>query len=99
MTKMPEDIALTITPKGRPFFSLNGKYAIDSETSFQDLQDDVGCLMESSTALVQVIIDGLAESGSAMHDNPEKEAVPLLYGLLYQLQMVHNLVGAIEVKK
>ena len=76
-------------PALRPFFSLEGQYSVHPETTPQEMGRDMRILLESCQRLVQ----GLIDSTDGLRD-PYGEAV--LFALLYQLDMVDNLVDAME---
>ncbi|HUB91114.1 MAG TPA: hypothetical protein VMA74_15425, partial [Dyella sp.] len=69
------------------FFKLEGKYLIDPDTPATKIKLDVAILLESSKAILQNLIDNA----------PDTNASGVLFALLYQLDMVDNLVEAIEV--
>lgn len=69
----------------KPFFKLEGKYLIDPETSECEIKTDIANLLESSTAILQTIID----------DTEDTRTSGVLFGVLYQLDMIANLVDAI----
>jgi hypothetical protein len=75
-------------PALRPFFSLEGQYSIDAETTPQEMGRDIRIFLESSRALVQA---ALAETTA--HASKSLEGV--LFALLYQLDMVDNLADAL----
>ena len=83
-------------PQAREFWNLGAEYQIAPGAKARDLLTDAGCLLEASLAVVQALIDGLGDQGSQMSANP-KDAVALLFGVLYQLEMTKNLVNASEV--
>lgn len=72
----------------KPFFALDGKYLVDPQTSAQAMKHDVGILMETSKAIVQKLIDD--DVGNRCENG-------LLFALLHQLDMVDNLVNAMEI--
>lgn len=75
------------------FFSLNGSYTVAEGTSPQTLLEDAGCLAECVDGALQALIDGLSSDGSQLQANP-KDAVKILFGVMYQVQMMGNLAGA-----
>lgn len=79
--------------ESRMFFRINGRYIVASGAEPGDLLDDIGCLSECAEAGLQALVDGISNEGSQMAANP-KDAVRLLYGVLYQVQMMANLAAA-----
>lgn len=77
----------------RTFFQINGRYVVAPDSAPDDLLNDIGCLAECAEAGLQAVVDGISDEGSQMAANP-KDAVRLLYGVLYQVQMMANLAGA-----
>lgn len=100
MSKQPKSVAVNVVDarKPREFFSLHGTYLVAPEAKTGDLTNDAACLLEASKAGVQALIDGIGDQASQMAANP-KDAVALLFGVLYQLEMVGNLVAAIPVRE
>ena len=80
----------------RPLLSINGNYLIAPDTTSIDMANDVGCLLESARTAIDIVIDGLSEDGSQMTANASVQVPRLLFGVLYQLEMVGNLVGAMR---
>lgn len=80
----------------RELLSISARYLIAPTNTASHLQLDAACLLEASTASVQALIDGLSVS-APMRDHPE-QVVAMLYGLRYQLEMVMNIVEAMEVR-
>lgn len=78
----------------RELFSLNGRYTIAPETTAANMLNDVACLLEASTATIQAIIDGIGDESSQMAANASKDVPRMLFGVLYQLEMVGNLTEA-----
>lgn len=88
----------TDTRKPQEFFSINGTYLIAPDVRSIDLVNDVACILEASRAGIQAVIDGISDQGSQMAANP-KDAVALLFGVLYQIEMIGNLVQAIPSRE
>lgn len=83
--------AVTDNAKEAPeFFTLNGKYTIAPETTLNDVQNDIGCLLECSSAIVNTIMDAANEPNGQLWANPQQIA-SLTYAADYMLQMVTNL--------
>lgn len=81
----------------RELLSIGARYLIDPSNTASYLQLDAECLIDASTASVQALIDGLSDADGPMRDHPE-QVVAMLYGLRYQLEMVRNIVDAMEVQ-
>ena len=78
----------------RELLTLNGSYIIARDTTADDMINDAACLLEASTATIQTIIDGISDKGSQMTANASKDVPRMLFGVLYQLEMVGNLANA-----
>jgi len=78
----------------RELLSINGRYTISPATTREQMLNDVGCLLESSRAVIDAVIDGMSNEGSQMAANASKDVPRMLYGVLYQLEMVGNLAAA-----
>lgn len=83
--------------RDRPLLSINGDYTIAPTTTSVDMANDVGCLLESARAAIDIVIDGLSEEGSQMTANASVQVPRLLFGVSYQLEMVGNLVSAMRI--
>lgn len=92
MSAQPKAIKVPNASRPHKFFSLNGTYLIAPDVRAIDLVNDASCILEASRAGVQALIDGIGDEGSQMSSNP-KDAVALLFGVLYQLEMVSNIVA------
>lgn len=79
---------------GKPLLSINGDYLIAPSTTSEDMLNDVGCLLEAAMATIDSINDGLQEEGSQMAAEASRNVPRMLYGVLYQLEMVKNLTEA-----
>lgn len=82
---------------GRHLLSINGDYLIAPNTTSIDMANDVGCLLQAAHAAIDIVIDGLSEEGGQMTANASVQVPRLLFGVLYQLEMVENLVSAMHV--
>lgn len=80
------------------FFKLNGTYLVAPETTGIDAVNDIGCLMESLKASIKIVIEGASEGGCVAEQIAE-DLPRMLYGVLYQLEMVENLVIASHGRK
>lgn len=78
------------------FFSLNGRYLIDPSSAAKDLALDASCLLDGVIQTVQAIIDGLSSKGSDMTANVHSQVPAMLFGVLFQLEMVHNITNSLE---
>jgi hypothetical protein len=78
----------------RKLLSINGSYTIAAETSIEDMLNDIGCLLQASMSTIQAIIDGLSDEGGSMAANASCDVPRMLFGVLYQLEMVGNLAQA-----
>lgn len=67
----------------RHFLKINGRYTIAPDTAPQDMLDDIGCLLEASTATIEAVIEGISNEGSQMAANASKDVPRMLYGVLY----------------
>jgi hypothetical protein len=76
------------------FFSLNGRYVVASETSVEDMLNDIACLLDSAKTILQVVIDGMRDENSEMATNASRDVPSLMYSALHQLEMVGNLAEA-----
>lgn len=74
-------------------FSINVEYQIPQDAEPTDLLADLGCLAEAVEGGIQTLIHGLSDDGSPLQANPH-DAVRLLYGVMYQVQMMGNLAAA-----
>lgn len=81
-------------PATRELLTINGQYTIAPGTTADDMLNDVGCLLEASTAIIQAVIEGMSDQESQMTANASKDVPRMLFGVLYQLEMVRNLSGA-----
>ena len=84
----------TAVPADRELFAINGRYKISPETTAYDMLNDVGCLLEASTSTIQAIIDGMSATDSQMAASASTDVPRMLFGVLYQLEMVRNLAIA-----
>lgn len=98
--RVPQSVTVNVADarEHQKFFSLNGTYLIDPDVSATDLINDIPCLLEASEGGIQTVIDGLSDEGSQMAANL-KDAVRLLFGVLYQIEMVSNMVNAIPLRE
>lgn len=79
------------------FFSLNGRYEIAETTTIRQMAEDGGCITGCALAMIQSLVDGLGDPESHMAANP-KDAVTILYGVLYFVGMANHLFEGIEVR-
>ena len=77
------------------FFGINARYLIAQDATPEDLLADASCLGEGVDASLQVLIDGLSDDGSQTQANL-KDAVSLLYAVMFQVQMMRNLAAGAE---
>lgn len=84
------------TAIARELFSVNGRYLIDPTSKAKDLAADASGMLEGVIQTVQAIIDGLSDEGSDMTANVQRQVPGMLFGLLYQLQMVQGLTESLE---
>lgn len=80
----------------RTFWSLGGKYTIDPKTSSQEMANDVGCLLMTARAAVDAVIEACNNTDGQLYANP-KDMANLLYGAIFHMEMVDNLVGAMKL--
>ena len=78
----------------RELLAINGRYLIAPDTNARDMLNDVACLLEAATATIQAVIDGIGDESSQMAANASKDVPRVLFGVLYQLEMVGNLAAA-----
>ncbi|MBE1159638.1 hypothetical protein [Dyella acidiphila] len=81
----------------KEFFSLNGRYCIDPSSKPTDLASDASCLLDGVIQTVQAVIDGMSNKGSQMSADAHKQVPAMLFGVLFQLEMVKNLTDALEI--
>lgn len=81
--------------KAQPFLSINASYVVAEGAESADLLADVACMADCAEGALQALIDGLSSEGSQLQANP-KDVVRMLFGVLYQVQMMANLAGAAE---
>jgi len=81
------------TPE-RELLTINGRYMIAPTTTREEMLNDIGCLLESCRSVIDAVIEGISEEGSQMAANASKDVPRILYGVLYQLEMVGNLAAA-----
>lgn len=80
----------------RIVLSLHGKYLADPSARSTDMRDDAGLLLEAVMASVDLIAGSLLEGDGEFAENP-KITGKVLRGLFYQLEMINNMVSALEV--
>ena len=81
----------------RDLLDLNGRYTIAPETTFDNMLNDVHCLLESADAVVEAVMDGMEDEGGQMIADAHRMVPRMLCGVRYQLEMVRNLVAAAHV--
>ena len=84
--------------KERELFSINARYLIDPSATHESLANDIGCLIESTYAGIELVIEGLSDAGSGMRADP-KFATDLLYGLQHNLCMVKGISAALSLRE
>lgn len=81
-------------PQGHEFFSLNGRYVIDPDSTRDELINDAGCFFDGIKGILEAVINGLEDEGSDMSANVKKEVPRLLWSAMHQVHMVQNLCAA-----
>jgi hypothetical protein len=78
----------TYEADGSPIIlEMAGKYAVASGTTAIDIENDVGCWLESAQSTIDMVIDGMSDDGGQIAANPRMVA-RALHGVLLQLRMV-----------
>jgi len=95
----PESVTVNVVDarKAPNFFRLNATYQISPDATDCELLDDAGCLLEVLQATVKTMAFELGVTGSYLQASPE-EVSRALYGVTYQLQMVSNMVEAVQLE-
>ena len=81
----------------RAFWGFSGKYQLAPETTAKQALSDAGCLLEAARATLVVIIDCLEGEGGNIAADTNRVA-QVLYGTMYQLDQVNNLLLAAQLK-
>lgn len=99
MSTQPESIKVQVVDARKPatFFKLNAAYQISSDATDCELLDDAACLLDALKATAQTLAFELGVEGSYLGASPQ-EVSTMLHGAMYQLQMVSNLVEAVQLK-
>lgn len=88
------ELETTARMPDRELFALNGRYTIAQGTTAANMLNDVGCLLESANAVIEAVIDGMEDEGSQMTADAHRMVPRMLYGVMYQLEMVRGMVSA-----
>ncbi|MEP6898693.1 MAG: hypothetical protein ABI870_09195 [Rhodanobacter sp.] len=77
--------------------AFNASYELTPDVSANDMAIDAGNILDSLISTVNTLAIEIGDEGSHLHANPAA-AGKMLWGVMFQLQIAHDLVGAIEGK-
>lgn len=77
--------------------AFSASYEITPDVSVSDMATDAGCILDSLIATVNTIAIELGDEGGQMQANPAVVG-KILWGVMFQLQVVNGLVESIERK-
>jgi hypothetical protein len=90
-------LAATAKINRKRFLAFNASYELTSDVTANDMAIDAGNILDSLIATVNTLASELGDDGSQMQANPN-DAAKMLWGVMFQLQIAHDLVGSIEGK-
>jgi hypothetical protein len=81
----------------KSFLAFNASYELTPDVSVNDMAVDAGNILDSLIAVVNTLACELGDAGSQLQANPAV-AGKMLWSVMFQLQIAHDLVEAIEGK-